>query len=70
MVAAAIRGMLALSLGVTLVGCAADSESNDSAENPLLEAWSTPFETPPFDQIETGHFEPAFETAMARHLEP
>jgi peptidyl-dipeptidase Dcp len=28
--------------------------------NPLLEAWSTPFETPPFDRIKIGHFVPAF----------
>ena len=32
--------------------------------NPLLEAWSTPFEMPPFDRIETAHFKPAFEAAL------
>ncbi|MEL7464121.1 MAG: M3 family metallopeptidase [Pseudomonadota bacterium] len=33
--------------------------------NPLLDPWSTPFEMPPFDQIETAHFKPAFEAALA-----
>jgi peptidyl-dipeptidase Dcp len=32
--------------------------------NPLLEKWNTPFETPPFDLIETGHFKPAVEEAI------
>jgi peptidyl-dipeptidase Dcp len=35
--------------------------------NPLLEAWETPFEVPPFDRIEPEHFPPAFDEAMARH---
>ncbi|MDF0601981.1 M3 family metallopeptidase [Psychromarinibacter sp. C21-152] len=33
--------------------------------NPLLESWDTDFEMPPFDRIEDGHFEEAFETTMA-----
>jgi peptidyl-dipeptidase Dcp len=32
--------------------------------NPLLQEWSTPFETPPFNIIETGHFKPAIEEAI------
>ena len=28
--------------------------------NPLLEAYRTPFQTPPFDCIETKHYLPAF----------
>jgi peptidyl-dipeptidase Dcp len=35
--------------------------------NPLLEAWTTPFETPPFDRIAPEHFLPAFEQAFADH---
>jgi peptidyl-dipeptidase Dcp len=34
--------------------------------NPLLEAWETPFQVPPFDRFEPGHFRPAFEHAMAQ----
>ncbi len=35
--------------------------------NPLLVAWNTPFETPPFDAIAPEHFLPAFEQAFADH---
>jgi len=35
--------------------------------NPLLKAWQTPFETPPFDEIAPEHFLPAFEQAFADH---
>ena len=32
--------------------------------NPLLADWTTPFELPPFENIEPSHFEEAFEEAM------
>ena len=32
--------------------------------NPLLEAWTGPFEAPPFERIEPGHFRPAFDAAL------
>jgi peptidyl-dipeptidase Dcp len=35
--------------------------------NPLLKAWQTPFETPPFAEIAPEHFLPAFERAFADH---
>ncbi len=35
--------------------------------NPLLVAWQTPFETPPFSQIAPEHFIPAFEQAFVDH---
>ena len=38
-----------------------------STENPLLQAWMTPHETPPFDAIRPEHFLPAFEQAFADH---
>ncbi|MGP9814633.1 M3 family metallopeptidase [Rhodopseudomonas sp. NSM] len=38
-----------------------------SAGNPLLQAWTTPFETPPFTEIAPEHFLPAFEQAFADH---
>lgn len=38
-------------------------------DNPLLQEWDTPFGAPPFDRIETGHFEPAFQVAMERQLQ-
>ena len=35
--------------------------------NPLLDEWTTEFGIPPFDKIETKHFEPAFMEAMKMH---
>ncbi|MCL2246112.1 MAG: M3 family metallopeptidase, partial [Lentimicrobiaceae bacterium] len=32
--------------------------------NPLIENWLTPYETPPFDKIKTEHFLPAFKFAI------
>src|ERR1700722_9006294 len=32
--------------------------------NPLLEAWTTPFEAPPFDRFEPQYFRPAFDAAL------
>jgi peptidyl-dipeptidase Dcp len=36
-------------------------------DNPLLQAWNTPFGLPPFEKISTTHFQPAFAKAMAEH---
>ncbi|PVB63563.1 M3 family metallopeptidase [Labrenzia sp. 011] len=33
--------------------------------NPMLAEWTTPFELPPFGEIEPGHFEEAFDVSMA-----
>jgi len=43
------------------------SDSHDSIANPLLQAWQTPLETPPFAAIRPEHFMPAFEQAFADH---
>ncbi len=37
--------------------------------NPLLQAWQTPFETPPFADIRPEHFMPAFEQAFTDHAQ-
>src|SRR6478735_9298718 len=39
----------------------------DPGSNPLLKAWQTPFETPPFAEVQPEHFLPAFEQAFADH---
>ena len=41
--------------------------SSPAAANPLLAAWRTPFETPPFGDIRNEHFVPAFAEAFAAH---
>ncbi len=43
------------------------SQSAPGTTNPLLSAWQTPFETPPFDEIVPEHFLPAFDKAFADH---
>src|SRR5580704_15051292 len=37
---------------------------NKTVRNPLLEAWTGPFEAPPFARIEARHFRPAFDIAL------
>ena len=40
----------------------------DADGNPLLTEWTTPYGTPPFDQIEDEHYLPAFRASIERHL--
>ena len=48
---------------MALAGCA--SQDNSLLENnPLLQEWNTPYQTPPFSQIETKHYEPAIDYAI------
>jgi peptidyl-dipeptidase Dcp len=44
-----------------------NTASAPARANPLLAAWQTPFETPPFADIAPEHFIPAFEQAFADH---
>jgi peptidyl-dipeptidase Dcp len=39
----------------------------ETTDNPLLAPWATPFEAPPFASIETAHFRPAIDAALAEH---
>ena len=43
------------------------ADTSQAPENPLLKAWQTPFEAPPFAEISPEHFLPAFEQAFADH---
>jgi peptidyl-dipeptidase Dcp len=45
-----------------------DPMSLNDTQNPLLEAWATPHETPPFAAIRPQHFRGAFERAMTQHV--
>lgn len=46
-----------------------NTESNmESSPNPLLVEWNTPFGVPPFDQIESSHYLPAFKKGMEEQL--
>ncbi len=47
------------------VGCG--SENKLQTNNPLLVAYETPFDVPPFDKIKDEHFKPAYEEALKQH---
>jgi peptidyl-dipeptidase Dcp len=38
----------------------------DNSTNPFFKAWTTPFGTPPFSEITTDHYLPAYEEGMRR----
>lgn len=38
-----------------------------TADNPLLQAWDTPYGLPPFGSVQPAHFAPAFAVALAQH---
>ena len=55
--------ILMSALTMALADCA--SQDNSLLENnPLLQEWNTPYQTPPFSQIETKHYEPAIDYAI------
>src|SRR5258707_14434518 len=43
------------------------ADTSQAPVNPLLKAWPTPFETPPFAEIKPEHFLPGFEQAFVDH---
>ena len=45
---------------MALVGCGGDNIAN----NPLVQEWDTPYQTPPFSKIELKHYEPAIDYAI------
>ena len=63
--AVSMHNWLAVAAVVLLaVPALAQQAAESQAEtNPLLSEWKTPFGVPPFDQIKTEHFLPAFEEA-------
>ena len=42
-------------------------DNDESGRQPVLQPFSTPHGTAPFDKIKTEHYEPAFEKAIAEH---
>ena len=52
---------------MTLLTVSCDKQKA-ATTNPLLAEWETPYGIPPFDQIRTEHYMPAFEVAMQEHL--
>jgi len=46
-----------------------DEKNDMQTNNPFFQDWDTPYGVPPFDQIENGHYMPAFEQGMSQQLE-
>lgn len=42
-------------------------KTNPNADNPFFSKFDTPFEVPPFDKIQNGHYLPAFREGMKQH---
>lgn len=55
--------LFSLSILVTFV-VSCKNTKQEKMENPLLKAFSTPFQVPPFDQIKAEHYEPAIDSAI------
>lgn len=54
--------------GLLFGSCGQNSKENQNDKtNPLMTAFETPFQVPPFDKIEDAHFMPAFIKAMEEH---
>ncbi len=51
-------------VATAIVGC---EEKKIMTDNPLLLAYDTPFNVPPFDKIKNEHFRPAFKEAIKVH---
>lgn len=75
--------MIALTASIAISGCSKPEQSTtpqsaveipqdisaDQSNNPFFESWNTPFGAPPFGEIETKHYAPAFEKAMQMHID-
>ena len=53
-----------IALLILIISCTNQQEHSLIDENPLLQEWDTPFQSPPFDEIKNEHFMPAFLEGM------
>ena len=64
------KTFLLMAIATSVVGCAdntipvANLPELDQS-NPLLADWNTPHQTPPFEEIQLAHYEPAVDAAIA-----
>ena len=64
------KALVIMAFSAMAAGCADNSVPKAQLpeldlSNPLLAAWNTPHETPPFSEIEFADYEPAFDAAIA-----
>ena len=58
-----MKNILFMMTLLSMVTFPAKAQTGQKA-NPLLAEWNTPYQTPPFDQIKTEHYLPAFKEAI------
>ena len=59
--------ILSAACAAALIGAAATACSDNAHKNPFLEAYTTPYEIPPFDQITYADYLPALEAGIEQH---
>lgn len=64
-----MKKTILLMLTSALVFGSCSKNNKDIENNPLIKEWNTPFGTPPFEEIKTTDYMPAFKHAMKLHLE-
>jgi peptidyl-dipeptidase Dcp len=52
---------------IAFTGCKNGQKTEKDAANPFFTEFTTPFQVPPFDKIDTTHFLPAFTEGMKQH---
>ena len=54
-------------LFLPVLACIMMTACQQQSNNPFLSAYNTPFDVPPFEQIENEHYMPAFEEGIRQH---
>ncbi len=52
---------------ILFIAAGCSQSEKQMSENPFSSEYATPFQVPPFDKIENGHFLPAFEKGIEEH---
>ncbi|MBI5020722.1 MAG: M3 family metallopeptidase [Ignavibacteriales bacterium] len=52
---------------ILLLSALTFAQDKKNMDNPFFKTWTTPFETPPFNDIKVEHFMPAYEEGMKQH---
>jgi peptidyl-dipeptidase Dcp len=61
------KTILFMALTVILFAACKNKNQTKESDNPFFSAYTTPFEVPPFDKIDTSHYIPAFMEGMKQH---
>ncbi|MFA6401275.1 MAG: M3 family metallopeptidase [Salinivirgaceae bacterium] len=61
--------IILVAAGLTIVSCTQNPKDVQTMENPLLAEFTAPFQAPPFEQIKSEHYLPAFQEGMKQQKE-